>query len=76
MTAVPTMKLVDGYGRPRTTVQFSVRTTPELLRRLRVTAAEECLTYSELLTMLLDLRDERLRRQRAAMAHPLHQAAQ
>lgn len=52
--------------------QFSVRTTPELLRRLRIACAEECMTYHQLLEHLLDLRESRLAKQRAAMAHPLH----
>lgn len=70
------MKHLDAWGRPRTVAQVSLRMAPDLRRRLRVAAAEEDLSYAELFTMLLDMRDERLRRQRAAMAHPLHQAAQ
>lgn len=68
----------DFQPRPPVTAnyrQFSVRTSPELLRRLRIACAEECLTYHELLTMLLDLRDTRLAKQRASMAHPLHHPA-
>lgn len=69
------MDRLDAFGRPRTTAQVSLRITPDLRRRLRIASAEEGLSYAGLFTMLLDMRDERLRRQRAAMAHPLHQAA-
>lgn len=62
----------DSATRPRTTCQFSIRTTPDLLRRFRIACAEEGMTYDELLRYLLGLRAERLERQRRAMAHPLH----
>ena len=70
------MNSLDAFGRPRTTAQVSLRLTPDLRRRLRIASAEEGLSYAGLFTMLLDMRDDRLKRQRAAMAHPLHQAAQ
>lgn len=69
------MDRLDAFGRPRTTAQVSLRLTPDLRRRLRIASAEEGLSYAGLFTMLLDMRDERIKRQRAAMAHPLHQAA-
>ena len=69
------MDRLDAFGRPRTTAQVSLRLTPDLRRRLRIASAEEGLSYAGLFTMLLDMRDDRLKRQRAAMAHPLHQAA-
>lgn len=46
--------------------------TPELHRRVRLAAAEEAVSYAKLIDMLLDQRDARQRRQRAAQASPLH----
>jgi hypothetical protein len=44
----------------------------DLHKRLRIASAEEGQPYAELLESLLDLRDERLRRVRAAQKHPGH----
>ncbi|ACM42232.1 ribbon-helix-helix DNA binding protein [Mycobacterium phage Philly] len=51
---------------------IGVRTTdPALKTRFRVACAEDGLSGAEMLATLLDLRDDRNRRRRAAMAHPL-----
>jgi hypothetical protein len=46
--------------------------TPVLYHRFRIAAAEEGLSYAGLIQMLLDARDARIKRQRAAQASPLH----
>ncbi|AZF93870.1 ribbon-helix-helix DNA binding domain protein [Mycobacterium phage Neos5] len=45
--------------------------SPEDRTRFKVAAAEDGLSYADLISSLLDLRDDRNRRRRAAMAHPL-----
>lgn len=54
-------------------VLLPVKVSPEDRTRFKVAAAEEGLTYGELITSMLDARDERRARQRRAQAHPLHQ---
>ncbi len=54
-------------------VILPIKMAPELRHRLKVAAAEEGTTYAGLFQMFLDQRDAKLRRQRAAQVHPLHQ---
>ena len=49
-----------------------VKGTPQLQKRLKVAAAEEEMTYAELIEFWLDQRDARLRRERAKQPSPLH----
>lgn len=49
-----------------------IKGTPELHKRLRIAAAEEGVSYAELLTRWLDRRDANIKRQRAAQPSPLH----
>jgi hypothetical protein len=52
-----------------------VKVTADLRRRFKVAAAEEGMTYAQLIGMFLDQRDARLERQRRTQAHPLHRPA-
>ena len=49
-----------------------IKGSTELHRRLRIAAAEEGVSYAELLTRWLDRRDANIKRQRAAQPSPLH----
>lgn len=46
--------------------------SPELKRRFKVAAAEEGVTYAQLIERWLDARDRAAERARARQAHPLH----
>ncbi|AXH68275.1 hypothetical protein SEA_HARVEYSR_67 [Mycobacterium phage HarveySr] len=51
---------------------IGIRTrSDDLRRRFRMACAEDGQSGAEMLATLLDLRDDRNRRRRAAMAHPL-----
>ncbi|AAQ12144.1 hypothetical protein AU098_gp067 [Mycobacterium phage Apizium] len=54
------------------TILLPIKCPPDVRQRLKIAAAEDGLTYAQLLVSLLDLRDDRHRRQRAAQASPLH----
>ncbi|AEJ92827.1 hypothetical protein SEA_OSMAXIMUS_68 [Pegunavirus osmaximus] len=57
---------------PNPLVVMPIKCRADLRQRLKIAAAEDGLTYAQLLVSLLDLRDDRHRRQRAAQASPLH----
>jgi hypothetical protein len=61
-------------GRPSTgpKVLLPVKVSPALRTRVKVAAAQEDMTYAQLIEHLLDMRDDRLRRQQAQQAHPFH----
>ncbi|ABD58568.1 hypothetical protein PBI_PIPEFISH_71 [Mycobacterium phage Pipefish] len=48
-----------------------LRLSPTQRTRFKVACAEDGLSYADMVIELLDLRDDRNRRRRAAMAHPL-----
>ncbi|AXN53339.1 ribbon-helix-helix DNA binding domain protein [Mycobacterium phage Thonko] len=52
-----------------------VKGTAEQHRRLKVAAAEEGMTYIELIEALLDIREERIERRRRQQPSPLHRPA-
>jgi hypothetical protein len=54
---------------------FSVRGTADLQQRLRIACAEEGMTMAQLMTFLLDIREDRLKRARAQQGHPLRKVA-
>lgn len=56
---------------PGTAAVF-LRLTPDQRRRLRVAAAEEDTSYAGLIMALLDERDAKIARIRAAQPSPLH----
>lgn len=52
-------------------VPLFVRMSPDLRLRLKVVAAEEGKSYAAIIAELLDMREDRIRRSRAAARHPL-----
>lgn len=67
-------------GRPRTPetnlVPVPLKLKPEVRRQFKVAAAEEGMTYSQLLAHLLEMRASRSTAQKATMASPLHRPKQ
>ncbi|URC18174.1 ribbon-helix-helix DNA binding domain protein [Mycobacterium phage Zenteno07] len=66
----PRALTVDEARDPKVVMPMKCRAS--LRQRLKVAAAEESMTYAELLTSLLDERDRKIERARARQAHPLH----
>jgi hypothetical protein len=52
-----------------------VKMTADQRQRFKVACAEEGLSYAGLVLKLLDERDAKLARRRAAQAHPFHRPA-
>lgn len=61
---------------PVSTKLIPVKGTPELQRRIKVAAAEDGVTYAELIDTLLDERERRNERRRKQMVSPLHRPRQ
>jgi hypothetical protein len=59
----------------RASTMFSIRAAPDVRKRLKIASAEEGLPIGELLSSLLDLREDRLKRARAQQGHPLRKVA-
>ena len=61
-------------GRPRgpATVLLPVKVRPDLRQRFKVRAAQEGLTYAQMIERWLDADDAKLARQRRQQVHPLH----
>ena len=49
-----------------------IKCSLDLRKRLKVAAAEEGLTYAECIWHLLDVREDRIKRQQRAQPSPLH----
>lgn len=54
------------------TLLVPIKGSADLRRRLKIAAAEDGLTYAEMLWALLDIRDDRRARQRRMQPSPLH----
>ena len=52
-------------------ILIGIKGTVDLRKRLRMAAVEETMTYAELLDALLDLREDRRKRQLSQQPHPL-----
>jgi len=50
---------------------FTIRAAPDVRKRLKIASAEEGLPVGELISSLLDLREDRIKRARAQQGHPL-----
>lgn len=59
------------YGQHGPTMLIGVKGTADLRKRMKLACAEEGMTYGELIAALLDIREARLRKQRASQSHPL-----
>lgn len=53
-------------------VLLPIKIRPDLRQRFKVKAAQQGMTYAQLLEQWMDQDDARLERQRRAQAHPLH----
>lgn len=54
------------------TLLIPLKGSPELRQRLKIAAAEDGLTYAEMLWALLDVREDRRAKQRRMQRSPLH----
>jgi hypothetical protein len=58
------------------TISVPIKMTADQRRRFRVAAAEDDVTYAQLIIDLLDERDAKHHRLKRAQAHPFHRPAE